>query len=132
MTQKKQLAKEGELRFATEFLRNGYQIFLPYGEDTSVDLLIEKEGKFKRIQVKATSPIAGRIHCRIKSSNNWQVKKYSKKDIDFFGIYDYLNKKGYLIPIEEMEGLGEAIIRLEKTKNNQEKGIRQAKQYEYF
>ena len=132
MTQKKQLAKEGELRFAAEFLRKGWQIFLPYGEDSPIDLLIEKDGIFKRVQVKSTSSIKGAIHCRIKSSNNWQVKKYSKKEIDFFAIYDYSNKKGYLIPIEDFEGMTEAIIRLDKAKNNQIKGVRQAEKYAYF
>jgi len=132
MIEKKQLAKEGELRFAAEFLRKGWTIFLPYGEDSPIDLLIEKEGNFKRIQVKSTSPIKGAIHCRIKSSNNWQVKKYTKKEIDYFGIYDYINKKGYLIPIEDMVGMTEPIIRLEKTKNNQTKKIRSAEKYSYF
>jgi hypothetical protein len=132
MTDKKQIAKEGELRFASEFIRKGWQVFLPYGEDGPIDLLIEKGGDFKRIQVKSTSPIKGAIHCRIKSSNNWQVKKYTKKEIDYFAIYDYLNKKGYLIPIEDMEGMTEAIIRLDKAKNNQTKNIRFAEKYEYF
>jgi len=132
MTKKKQLAQEGELRFAAEFTRKGWKVFLPYGENTPIDLLIEKEGIFKRIQIKSTSPIKGAIHCRIKSSNNWQVKKYTKKEIDFFGIYDYVNKKGYFIPIEEMEGMTEAILRLEKPKNNQIKNIRSAEQYLYF
>lgn len=132
MTKKKQLAKEGELRFAAEFLRQGWQIFLPYGEDSPIDLLIEKEGVFRRVQVKSTSPLNGAIHCRIKSSNNWQVKKYTKKEIDFFGIYDYLNKKGYLIPIEDFTGMTEANIRLDKPKNNQSKRIRQAEKYVYF
>lgn len=132
MTAKKQIAKEGEMRFAAEFLRKGWQIFLPYGEDSPIDLLIEKEGIFKRIQIKSTSPIRGAIHCRIKSSNNWQVKRYTKKEIDFFGIYDYVHKRGYLIPIEDMEGMTEAILRLDKAKNNQSKGIRFAEKYDYF
>ena len=132
MTMKKQMSKEGEMRFAAEFLRKGWQIFLPYGEDGPIDLLIEKDGVFKRIQVKSTSPIKGAIHCRVKSSNNWQVKKYTKKEIDYFGIYDYVNKKGYLIPIEDMEGMTEPIIRLDKAKNNQTKRVRLAEQYCYF
>jgi hypothetical protein len=132
MTQKKQLAKEGELRFAAEFLRKGWQVFLPYGDDSPVDLLIEKEGKFKRVQVKATRPIDGAIHCRLKSSNNWQVKKYTKKETDYFAIYDYENKKGYLVEIEDIEGMTEPLLRLEKPKNNQTKGIRLAENYAYF
>tara|TARA_Y100000310_G_scaffold65417_1_gene60897 strand:+ start:946 stop:1344 length:399 start_codon:yes stop_codon:yes gene_type:complete len=132
MITKKQLSKEGELRFAAEFTKKGWNIFLPYGEDGPVDLLIEKKGNFKRIQVKSTKPSNGAIHCRVKSSNNWQIKKYTQKEIDYFGIYDYENGKGYLIPIKVMENMHEAILRLEKAKNNQTKNIRLAKPYEYF
>jgi hypothetical protein len=132
MTNKKQIAKEGELRFAAEFTRNGWTIFLPYGEDSPIDLLIEKNGEYQRIQVKSTRPKNGVVFCRLKSSNNWQVKKYSKKEIDFFAIYDCENKKGYLIPIEDVEGMTEASLRIKKTKNNQKKGLRLATKYLYF
>lgn len=132
MTDKKQLTKEAELRFAAEFVRLGWNVFLPYGDDSPVDLLIQKGKEYRRIQIKATKPINGAIICRLKSANNWQVKKYSKDNIDSFGIYDYENKKGYLLPIEEVEGLTEPCLRLEKTKNNQLKGIRLAKNYHYF
>jgi hypothetical protein len=132
MTEKKQKAREGELRFAAEFTRKGWSVFLPYGEDSPIDLLIEKSGEFKKIQVKSTRAKRGIISCRLKSSNNWQVKKYTKKDIDFFGIYDYENQKGYLIPIESVEGLIEAILRIDRPKNNQTKNIRLANQFEYF
>ena len=43
MTSKKELSEEGELRFAAELKRKGWRIFLPFGEDSPVDLLIEKE-----------------------------------------------------------------------------------------
>lgn len=132
VTNKKQIAKEGELRFAAEFIRKGWNIFLPYGEDSPVDLLIEKNGEFKRVQIKSTCPSKGVIHCRLKSSNNWQVKKYTKKEVDLFGIYDCLNKNGYLLNIEEVDGMTEACLRLEKAKNNQERGLRPAENYAYF
>ncbi|MCR4335534.1 MAG: group I intron-associated PD-(D/E)XK endonuclease [archaeon] len=132
MTDKKQLSKEGELRFAAEFVRKEWNVFLPYGEDGPIDLLLEKEGKFKRIQIKSTKPRRGVLFCRLKSSNNWQVKKYSKKEIDTFGIYDAENKQGYLLPIEKVDGMTEVTIRLEKTKNNQQKNIHYAKEFRYF
>jgi len=132
MTQKKQLSQEGELRFAAEFIRKGFNVFLPYGEDHPIDLLIEKDGIYQRIQVKSTKPQKGIIFCRLKSSNNWQVKKYTKKEIDFFAIYDAENKKGYLLPIEKFEGMTEAVLRIEPPKNKQQKGIRYAEKYIYF
>ncbi len=132
MSTTKQIANESELRFASEFVRKGWAVFLPYGEDSPVDLLIYKDDKFKRIQVKASKPRNGAINCHLRSSNNWQHKKYSRKDIDFFALYDYENKKGYLIPIDKVEGMSEIKLRLEAPKNNQKKRIRMAKDYEYF
>lgn len=132
MTEKKQLTKEGELRFASEFIRRGWNVFLPYGEDTPVDLLIQKDNQYQRIQIKATRPKTGVLFCRLKSSNNWQVKKYTDKEIDAFGIYDGENKQGYLLPISKVSGMTEVRIRFEKAKNNQEKKVRYAKEYAYF
>jgi len=132
MTEKKQLAKEGELRFAAEFIRNGWDVFLPYGEDSPIDLLIQKNGEYKRVQIKATKSKNGVLFGRLKSSNNWQVKKYSKREIDFFGIYDAENKSGYLLPIEAVLGMTEITLRLEKAKNNQQKNTRNAGEYVYF
>ena len=132
MSKTKQIAIESELRFASEFVRKGYSVFLPYGEDSPVDLLIHKDKSFKRIQVKASKPKNGIVSCQLRSSNNWQHKKYSKDEIDFFALYDYENKKGYLIPIEKVEGMSEIKIRLLKAKNNQKKRIRLAKDYVYF
>ncbi|MEK6889169.1 MAG: group I intron-associated PD-(D/E)XK endonuclease [Nanoarchaeota archaeon] len=132
MTQKKQLAKEGELRFAAEFIRKGWNIFLPFGEDGPIDLLIERGGEYKRVQIKSTASKEGVIHCRLKSSNNWQVKKYTKAQIDLFGIYDSTNKKGYLLKIENVEEMTEIYLRIKETKNNQQKRIRKAEDYLYF
>lgn len=129
---KKQLSKEGELRFASEFISKGWFVFLPYGEDSPIDLLIQKEEKFMRIQVKSTVKKNGVIYGRLKSSNNWQVKKYNGKQIDFFAIYEKETKKGYLIPIEEVEGKTSMILRLDPTKNNQKSLVKEAKNYEYF
>jgi len=132
MSSTKQIANESELRFASEFVRKGWSVFLPYGEDSPVDLLIYKDEIFKRIQIKATKPKDGKISCKLRSTNNWQIKKYSKKDIDYFALYDYENKKGYLIPIEKVEGMSEIILRLSEPKNNQKKRLRFAKDYSYF
>ncbi|MEK6898793.1 MAG: group I intron-associated PD-(D/E)XK endonuclease [Nanoarchaeota archaeon] len=132
MTEKKQLTREAELRFAAELTRKGWVIYFPYNDETPVDLLAWKDGQYLRIQVKATRQKNGALVCRLKSSNNWQVKKYTKKEIDCFAIYDYEEKKGYLIPIEKVEGLTEPLLRCTEVKNNQKKGIRYAKDFLYF
>ena len=87
---------------------------------------------FKRVQVKSTRSEGEIISCRLKSSNNWQVKKYTAEEIDYFAIYEAIKKEGYLIPISDVEGMTEISLRKGAAKNNQKKGIRQAENYQYF
>jgi hypothetical protein len=128
----KQLAREAELRFASELTRKGWSIFFPYGEDSPIDILAYKNRQFIKIQVKSTKEKNGAIICKLRSTNNWQNKKYKKEEIDFFGFYDKNSKRGYLIPIKDVENMSEIKIRTKEPKNNQKKKIRYAKQYIYF
>jgi len=132
MVRSKQIAREAELRFAAELTRKGWEIFFPYGEDTPIDILAHKKGKFLKIQIKATKIKCGAMNCKLRSTNNWQNKKYKKEEIDAFGFYDYNTKKGYLVPMKEIEGKSEIKLRIEKPKNNQKNKIRYAKNYLYF
>lgn len=132
MSSTKQIANESELRFASEFVRAGWSVYLPYGEDGPVDLLIFKKGKFKKVQIKASKPNKGVIVCKLRSTNNWQDRKYSKEDVDYLGLYDYINKSGYLVPIDDFEGMSQISFRLKPPKNNQSKGIRYSKEFEFF
>jgi hypothetical protein len=132
MVLSKQIAREAELRFASELTRQGWEIFFPYGEDSPIDILAHKDNKFMKIQVKATKEKNGRISCKLRSTNNWQDKKYKKEDIDKFGFYDYKSKKGYIVPIEDVENMSEVILRIHPPKNKQVKGIRNANKYLFF
>jgi|TARA_Y100000310_G_C20594656_1_gene769866 hypothetical protein len=132
VTTQKQISREAELRFAAEFAKKGWDIFLPFGEDSPIDLLIHKKGKFLKIQVKATKIKNGALICKLRSTNNWQNKKYSEKEIDSFAFYDYKNRKGYLIPIKEIKNLSEIRMRIDLPKNKQIKKIRYAKEYLFF
>ena len=132
VTTQKQISREGELRFAAEFARKGWDIFFPFGEDSPIDFLAHKKGKFVKIQVKCSNPKNGALTCKLRSTNNWQNKKYHKNEIDFFAFYDYINKKGYLISLKEVENMSEIKMRIDAPKNSQKKKIRYAKDYLYF
>ena len=65
-------------------------------------------------------------------SSSSKFKKYSEKEIDSFGFYDYKNGKGYLVPLKEIKGLSEIKLRITPPKNKQKKNIRYAKNYKFF
>ena len=85
-----------------------------------------------KIQVKATKIRNGAIACKLRSTNNWQNKKYKEGEIDCFGFYDYETKKGYIIKLKDTEGKSEIKMRIEKPKNGQTKNIRYAQNYIHF
>jgi len=128
----KQIACEGELRFAAEFVRKGYNVFMPTTEDGPIDLVIHKENLFKKIQVKSTKRKNGVLLIKLRSTNNWSNKKYTKSDVDIIAAYDYEHKIGYLLDIKNFEGMSEVSLRLEPTKNNQKNKIRSAEKYLFF
>ena len=132
MVLSKQIGREAELRFAAELTRKGWDIFFPYGEDSPIDILVHKKGKFLKIQIKATKIKNGAISCKLRSTNNWQNKKQNKDEIYRFGFYEYESKKGYLVPMKEVKNMSEIRLRLITPKNNQKKKIREAKKYLYF
>jgi len=96
----------------TYFLARGYQVLTPLGDRGKYDILVEKNGEAKRIQVKWTSvfrdgryPIVSLRVCGSAKKENGGVSKticyrYSKKDFDFIWIATPIGC--YLIPVEEI------------------------------
>src|SRR3989338_10767362 len=87
----------GELMVATELLRAGWHISFPYGENLKYDILAEKEGVFKRVQVKAVTPRNGVLRVNCRSSNNWSVLHYKPEDFEILAVADLKNHKVYFI-----------------------------------
>ncbi len=121
----------GELITAQELLKRGWHIAFPYGENHKYDLIAEKEGVMRRIQVKSVMPKNGVLHINCRSSNNWSAVSYSKKDFEVLAAVDLKASKVYFIPSEKMcKNL--INLRLESTKNSQKKGINLAEDFTVF
>ncbi len=112
-------------------LKKGYAILIPFGDSQRYDLVLENDGKFLRIQCKN-----GRIRngCILfnSSSTSWYKghrRRNYKGQIDYFGVYCPENDKTYLIPIEKV-GETKGVLRINPTKNNQNKNVRWSKNYE--
>jgi len=125
---KKEKGAIGELAVAAQLVRDGWQILFPYGENSRYDLVIERNGIFKRIQVKYSTPKNGvlRINCR--SSNNWSVLPYTADQIDLYAVYDPIHREVFFIPVEETNK-NLLNLRIENSKNGQRVGLRFAKDY---
>jgi len=123
-----------ELQCITAFYQLGYQVSIPYGENSRYDFIADVNGKLIRVQVKTSSikqETKGAISfatasTRINSTKNI-THRYTKDEIDYFTTF--WDNKCYLIPVEETAGR-EKTLRFIPPANGQIKGITFAKDYE--
>lgn len=78
----------GQLITEEIFIKNGWNLFKPVLENGKIDLIIEKNNQYLKIQIK-TIQIEGKrkfIPLRKNSHNmgKYKIKLYTQKDIDYF------------------------------------------------
>lgn len=124
----------GEAVAIAEFTKKNIPVFLPFGQNTPVDLLIFINDQFKKIQVKTTKSIKnGTMEFEMCRTNGFTLKKtpYTSKDTDYFYLYCIENKESYLISQNEIGEIRTVTIRIDKPKNNQKKGVRYSSDYNF-
>lgn len=124
-----------ELMVATDLVRKGYKIAIPFGEDWNFDLIVCRHEQLERVQVKYTESdgkvIA--VRCISHSLTNGKVrrtKQYTAQIIDWLAVYDRTSDRCYYVPAAEL-GQGRNImhIRLTESLNNQRERIHFAENY---
>ncbi|HLX41319.1 MAG TPA: group I intron-associated PD-(D/E)XK endonuclease [Ktedonobacteraceae bacterium] len=125
-----------ESAVVTRLLQCGYDVLLPYGQMHRYDLAIEHaDGQFWRVQVKTgwLNEDQSVIQFASSSSMNYTVKHRGSRSYrgqcEYFAVYVEALNKVYFIPVDEVS-LARSTLRLTPSKNNQEKHVRWAKDYE--
>lgn len=136
---KKALGERSQAIIMFKLLEAGYNVLTPYGDNTRYDLVIEDaERKFWRIQCKTGWIEGDGAYIEFATSSSYYHTRagrtgYGRKDyqgqIEYFAVYCPATEKVYLVPIEHV-GTSSAMLRLLPTKNNQEKKVRWARDYE--
>ncbi len=133
------LKKKGdlaELKVAADLMSRGCDISIPFGADSSYDLIADYEGRLHRIQVKSTKS-NGRVvtvKCLSHSLTGGRaraVKHYTAAIVDWIAAYDATTDRCYYIPswILGAEGRAALHLRLAPARNMQTRGIRLAEDY---
>ena len=125
-----------EMECMLEFMKLGYQVSIPFGEDSRYDFIADINDKLYKIQCKTSSEIVeDDIVLAIKfktvrqsgsKATNWTRTKYEENEIDYFATS--YQGKCYLVPLKECSN--EKTLRIILPKNNQVKGINFLKDYE--
>lgn len=96
-----------EMECMLEFMKLGYQVSIPFGEDSRYDFIADVNNKLYRIQCKHSSPIIDNdiitainfktVRQSGSKANNWIRIKYTTDEIDYFATS--YEGKCYLVPV---------------------------------
>ncbi len=113
----------------------GYEIYVPFGENTRVDLVIDDGTMLSRVQCKTGRLRKGAVRFRTCSfyghhPNPRVLSRDYLDDVEFFAVHCPETSGVYLIPITDLPLRNQAALRVDPPLNNQRKGIRYAARYE--
>lgn len=114
------------------FMKQGYKVSIPYGEDCRYDLVVDIKNSLYRIQCKTSHALINpedgfkfKTQSVVITTHGTKETKYSNEEIDFFATSYEGNC--YLVPVEECGH--EKTLRYRYPANGQKKGISLAENY---
>jgi hypothetical protein len=123
----------GVLKAQVDLYEKGYLILNPSTEHSPFDLVVYKDGVFKRIQVKYRS-LTTTGTMEVKFSTSWasktgnHINKYDKNEVDIFCVYCPETDKCYYIKLSDFRSES-VVLRVEPPKNNQRSNVNMAEDY---
>ena len=116
------------------FLKKGFSVSVPIGDDDRYDFIVDFEGKLVRMQSKTSNLTRTANHLNFATASiNYNSKgshrnQYTSKEIDYFCTIHPETEQVYIVPVEICGN--ECDLRLAPPKNNNFKGVKMAKDYE--
>ncbi|MEK5039167.1 group I intron-associated PD-(D/E)XK endonuclease [Sporosarcina sp. FSL K6-3457] len=122
----------GVLKAQVDLHQKGYLILLPHTEHSPFDLVVYKDGYFKRIQVKYRELTSkGILEVRFRSSycntKGIVTSVVDKDEIDVYCVYCPQTDECYYFDPKQFDK--SLSLRVEAPKNNQLRGVKFAKEY---
>lgn len=113
----------------------GYALLVPFGENTRYDLVIDDGSTLARVQCKTGRLRAGAITFAVTSCyghhrHPMTARRTYEGQVDYFAVYCPETAGVYLVPIEDVPTRTSARLRVEPSRNGQQKRIRHAAGYE--
>ena len=113
----------------------GYSVYMPFGENTRTDLIVDYGGRLSRVQCKTGRLRNGVVLFATCSSyahhpNPKVTNRDYEGEVDEFAVFCPELGAVYLLPLEEIGTKRRASLRIAQAKNNQAKGVRLAAAYE--
>ncbi|MAG26116.1 hypothetical protein CMI47_11155 [Candidatus Pacearchaeota archaeon] len=109
-------------------------VCVPWGDCQPYDLIVDMNGELLKIQCKtgrlSQECLRFPVHSITTKNGKPIHRSYKKCEVDFFMIYFPDNGKVYCIPHRQV-GKDSVFLRLHKPKNNQQKKVKMAQDFEF-
>jgi len=128
----KDIGDIAEAVVTAELMKRGKKVLKPIGDNARYDLVIDEDGFFKRIQVKNGRLVDDAVRFATCSTygHRGRSRRTYEGEIEYFAVYCPENNKSYLVPMDATVGKAKMALRLTPSRNNQQRGVRWAKDYE--
>ena len=132
----KGIGERSEAQIIASFLKHGFVVLTPFGDNQRYDLVVQEGEKFIRVQCKTARMskfLKGRAFAFNACSTNWyqKSKRSYKGDADVFAVYLRETDEVFVVPVEDANN-SECVLRLNEgnAKNTpRNKKFRMAKDY---
>lgn len=136
MRHPKDIGDRSTLAIMFAFQLHGCEIYVPFGENTRCDLIVDHGAGLKRVQCKTGRLRNGAVLFATCStyghhSNPKVVKRNYVGEIDDFAVYCEQLGAVYIVPVEDVPATGHASLRVAPARNKQTAGVRLAAAYEF-
>jgi hypothetical protein len=114
---------------------SGYAVSVPFGENVRYDLVIDDGQRLARVQCKTGRLRQGAVRfatcsCYGHHARPLDARRDYKGQVDYFAVHCPETCSVYLIPIEDLPVRVQAALRVEPSRNHQQRFIRYAQTYE--
>jgi hypothetical protein len=124
-----------EMAIAWEAIKLGIDVYKPLNDGTRYDLIFDLGEKLIRVQCKWATRYDDVIIVRCYScrrARTGMIKRgYTPEEVDAFAAYCMDTDRCYFLPIEQFPRRAGIQLRLNPTRNNQQRGINWAEEYEF-
>ena len=113
----------------------GFAVFIPFGQNTRCDLMIDDGTRIARVQCKTGRLRAGAVRFAVCSHyRHHRLPRVAQRDyhgeVDYFAVHCPETSAVYLVPIGDLPVKSWAALRVDPARNNQARRIRKAADYE--
>jgi hypothetical protein len=135
MEHPKDIGDRSALAIAIALQGIGHAVYLPFGENTRADFIIDDGTRLAKVQCKTGRLRNGVVQFKTCSSyahhsNPGSVARDYLGQIEYFAVYCPETSGIYLIPIEEVTSRWSGSLRVTDAKNGQRLRVRYARDYE--